>query len=139
MPPKKKGPVRKKTFNKNDQIPWAQESDFGNTEYAKVIKTLGDCRFSCLVRDGELCGHLSGKVKKRGRVVPGDIVLVSRRDFESCTRNEKLDIIWKYNDDTARLLLKDGDLDFTKTSEITDIDSTFVFEEQSEEIDFDDI
>ena len=140
MPAKKKGPSRHKTYNKNDQIPWAQDfGDEGATEYAKVTRTLGDCRFSCLVYDGELCGHLSGKVKKRGRVSPGDIVLVSRRDFESCTRQEKLDILWKYNDDTARTLLKSGELDFTKTTETTDIDSTFVFQADEEEINFDDI
>ena len=141
MPAKKKGPSRHKNFNKNDQIPWAEDNgDQGATEYAKITRTLGDCRFTCLVQDGEHCGHLSGRVKKRGRVNPGDIVLVSRRDFESCTRDEKLDILWKYNEDTARILLKSGDLDFTKTSENTDIDSTFVFQaDGDEEINFDDI
>jgi len=139
MPVKKKGPARNKNFNKNDTIPWASDSDFGRTEYAKVVKTLGDCRFSCLVEDGEICGHLSGKVKKRGRVTPGDIVLVSRREFESCTRQDKLDILWKYNEDTARMLLKSGDLEFTKTPELTDIDSTFVFQSAEEQINFDDI
>lgn len=146
MPPKKKGPSHRKNLNKHEQIPYADEEE---TEYAKIIKTLGDCRFTCLVREGsELCGHLSGRVKKRGRVLPGDIVLVSRREFESVSRKQKLDILWKYNEDTARNLLKDGELDFTKTLEDTEIDDAFIFgdeetinetEENQTEINLDDI
>ena len=132
MPPKKKGPSHRKIFNKHDAIPYADDNgDNGTTEYAKVIKTLGDCRFACLVGEGsELCGHLSGRVKKRGRIVPGDIVLVSRREFESATRKQKLDILWKYNEDTARSLLKNGELEFTKTAQDTEIDEAFIFQDE---------
>ena len=87
----------------------------------------------------ELVGRISGKIKKRSRINPGDIVLVSKRDFETgITRNEKLDILHKYNEDTARKLLRWGELDFIKTT-TEDIDDTFVFANDDDEINFDDI
>tara|TARA_A100000164_G_scaffold187578_1_gene166467 strand:+ start:87 stop:557 length:471 start_codon:yes stop_codon:yes gene_type:complete len=133
MPPKKKGGNnnRQKNIAKFKQEPFAGDSGdmLGSTEYAKVIKALGECRFTCLVNTGqELVGKISGGAKKRGRVIPGDIVLVSRRDFETgITRNEKLDILHKYREDTVRQLLKWGDLEFTKTQNDLDIDGAFVF------------
>ena len=132
MPAKKKGGNNnRKNVAKFKQEPFAGDAGeyLGSTEYAKVIKALGECRFTCLVNTGqELVGKISGGAKKRGRVIPGDIVLVSRRDFETgITRSEKLDILHKYREDTARNLLKWGDLDFTKTQSDLDIDGAFVF------------
>ena len=141
MPPKKKGSNNtRKNLSKFNDEPFAHNAPEYNLEYAKITKTLGDCRFLCLIStQQELVGRISGKIKKRSRINPGDIVLVSKRDFETgITRNEKLDILHKYNEDTARKLLRWGELDFIKTtSEV--IDDTFVFANDDDEINFDDI
>lgn len=65
--------------------------------YAMVLDVLGNGRFRCNVDNGEkLLGILCGNMKKRKIWVNrGDLILVSRRDYEK----DKVDIISKYNHD----------------------------------------
>lgn len=53
------------------------------TEYAKVLKMLGNCRVEAYCYDGvkRLC-HIRGNMRKKVWVVAGDIVLVAPREFE---------------------------------------------------------
>ena len=109
MPPKKKGSNNtRKNITKFVEEPFAHDDPDNKLEYAKVTKTLGDCRFLCTISTNQdIVGRISGKIKKRSRINPGDIVLVSKRDFETgTTRNEKLDILHKYNEDTTRKLMR---------------------------------
>lgn len=74
-------------------------------EYAKVIKMLGDRRTTIVLPDGkETLGVIPGRFRKgrRNRFVPGDVVLVSYREFQ----DSRCDIIVKYTDGEARELLK---------------------------------
>ena len=65
--------------------------------YAIVTDVLGSGRFRCHLDNGDkLLGILCGNMKKKKIWVNGgDLVLVSRRDYEK----EKVDIIGKYNHD----------------------------------------
>lgn len=141
MPPKKKGSNNtRKNLNKFNEEPFAHDNQDNELGYAKITKTLGDCRFLCATATGQdLVGKISGRIKKRARITPGDIVLVSKREFETgTTRSEKLDILHKYSEDTARKLLRWGELDFIKRT-VENIDDTFVFANDDDEINFDDI
>jgi translation initiation factor 1A len=72
-------------------------------EYAKIIKLLGDRKVTLLLSDNSEClGIIPGRFRKRVWMKTGDIVLVSRRDFQ----DNKLDIIYKYNDEEKRTLVK---------------------------------
>lgn len=82
------------------------------TEYARVIKALGDCKFMCQVsQTEEILASLRGKLRNRGRVVSGDIVLVSRRDFQ---KQPHLDILHKYDEFCANRLETKGELKHLK-------------------------
>ena len=75
--------------------------------YGKVLKLLGDSRFTVMCDDGKerLC-IARGKMKKRIWIQLNDIVLISLRDFEP----SKGDIIHKYNIDESKRLEKLGEL-----------------------------
>ena len=145
MPPKKKGHNNSRNNHlRQEREPLAEDyGEEGKTEYAKVVKALGDCRFTCSTINGEHVGILSGRVKKRGRICASDVVLVSRRDFETTGRKEKLDILHKYTADMARNLLRWGELDFTKDVGELCIDEAFEFsyddDAEEEKINLDDI
>jgi translation initiation factor 1A len=69
-------------------------------DYAKVIKPLGDRRFSVMCMNHpdkqDIIGHVRGKMKKREWVNAGDWVLISYRDaVEKC---RIVDIKKKYQD-----------------------------------------
>lgn len=144
MPPKKKknNNTRNKNINQFSPEPFAHDNFENELGYAKIITTLGDCRFTCLIDTGqELVGRISGRAKKRGRINVGDIVLVSKRDFETgITRSEKVDILHKYNPDTARKLQNWGELDFLKSQDTeTDMGDLIGFSNDDNDIDIDDI
>uniref|UniRef100_A0A0G4GS40 Eukaryotic translation initiation factor 4C n=1 Tax=Chromera velia CCMP2878 TaxID=1169474 RepID=A0A0G4GS40_9ALVE len=76
-------------------------------EYGQVVKMLGNGRLEAFCFDGvkRLC-HIRGKMRKKVWVNNGDIVLVSKRDFQ----DEKGDVIMKYSVDEARQLKNAGEL-----------------------------
>jgi initiation factor 1A len=98
MPPKKKGNRNVITEDKKRELIIKEDME----EYGRVDKTLGDGRFSVFLCTGEttisiIAKRFRRKNKKGGRasekvfIIPGDIVLVSFREYEN-----KCDIIHKY-------------------------------------------
>lgn len=82
-------------------------------EYAYVKKLLGNCRASLVTNSGnDTIGIIRGsmrKFNKRVLIEAGDIVVVSKRDFQ----DSKVDIVHKYNTDQVQQLVKDGKLSNT--------------------------
>lgn len=76
------------------------------TSYAKIIKVLGDCRFSVICDTGEKTAHLRGKMRNRVRIYKDDIVLVTIRDYQ----DDKVDIYHKYSDAEVQYLLRKKEL-----------------------------
>lgn len=79
-------------------------------EYAFVNRLLGNCRVSLLTNSGnETIGIIRGsmrKFNKRVLIEAGDVVVVSKRDFQ----DSKVDIVHKYNIDQVQQLIKEGKL-----------------------------
>jgi translation initiation factor 1A len=72
-------------------------------EYAQVIKSLGDLRITVVLPNKtEYMAIIPGRFRKRVWIKPGDVVLVSRREFQE----GKLDVCYKYNDDEVRKLVE---------------------------------
>lgn len=65
-------------------------------EYARIIKQLGDGRFECQIfnsnEETNVIGKICGSMRKRVWINIGDVVLVSKRSFDSSS----CDIIHKY-------------------------------------------
>jgi translation initiation factor 1A len=77
------------------------------TEYAQVLKMLGNGRLEALCFDGsKRLAHIRGKLRKKVWINQGDIILLSLRDYQ----DEKGDVILKYSADEARSLKAYGEL-----------------------------
>lgn len=93
-------------------------------EYAVVQDMLGNGRVRTLCTDGIVrIGRIRGSMRKyAGKVIieKGDLVIVSRRDFE----DDKVDIVHKYTHDEAMKLVKLKELskDIVKAINQTDTD-----------------
>lgn len=101
-------------------------------EYAQIIKPLGHRRLLVLLPDhSELIAHIPGRFKRKTWINTGDIVLISRRDFQE----DKVDIIHKYNQCEIKFLMKEKEIPKTFTgivgSEISSDD--VIFEEEEPE------
>lgn len=80
--------------------------EFGQ-EYAQVMKTLGSGHLEVQCFDGQKrIAHIRGKLRKKVWINPGDIVLVSLRDFQ----DSRADIVLKYTPDEARSLKSLGEI-----------------------------
>lgn len=91
------------------------------TEYAQVLKMLGNGRLEALCFDGEKrLAHIRGKLRKKVWINQGDIILLSLRDYQ----DEKGDVILKYSADEARSLKAYGEL--PESAKINETD-TYVF------------
>ena len=79
-------------------------------EFAYVKKLLGNCRTYVLTDSGiEAIGIIRGslrKFSKRVIIETGDIVVVSKRDFQ----DSKVDIVHKYNTDQVQCLIAEQKL-----------------------------
>lgn len=77
-------------------------------EFAYVKKLLGNCRTHVLMDSGiEAIGIIRGslrKFSKRVIIETGDIVVVSKRDFQ----DSKVDIVHKYNQEQVNILVMEG-------------------------------
>lgn len=81
--------------------------------YGQVEKLLGDKRVLCKCSDQlERVCHIRGKFHRRVWINPGDIVLLSKREFE----HEKADIIHKYTPEEGRFLIENGEFDIQTTT-----------------------
>ena len=76
-------------------------------EYAKIVKALGDRKIMVMLPDhSENQASIPGRFKKRCRMNIGDVILVSRREYQ----DSKLDVIHKYNPDEVKRLVKMNEL-----------------------------
>ena len=110
-------------------------------EYAKIMKALGDRKLNVILCDGtEMIAVIPGKFRKRCWMSAGDIILVSRREFQ----DNKLDVLHKYNDDEKQKLRRMNEIpSFFMTQEATydDVqqqDTTFEFGEADNSMDEED-
>jgi translation initiation factor 1A len=77
------------------------------TEYAQVVKMLGNGRLEAKCFDGNTrLAHIRGKLRKKQWINTGDIVLLSLREFQ----DGKGDVLMKYSADEARSLKAYGEL-----------------------------
>lgn len=111
MPPKKGGKNKKGGKKKNgtdaaEQRTLTLKDDM--QDYAKVMKLLGDRNIIVVLPDSsEVRAHIPGRFrKKKIWVLLGDIILVSRRDFQ----DNILDVVHKYQSDEIRKIHKDGEI-----------------------------
>ena len=109
-------------------------------EYSQITKMLGARRVTVMFPDKtEFIAIIPGRFRKRCWMKVGDIVIVSRREFQET----KMDILHKYNDDEVKVLLKEYEIPpFFSEAVATDggdIDNVVNFEEEEDEIDVNDI
>lgn len=72
-------------------------------EYGKVIKLLGDSRVMILCNDDiERMGHIPGLFRRKKWIKVDDLILYNKRD----TKDEKVDIIYLYDDNEKRKIGK---------------------------------
>jgi len=115
---------------------------FVSTEYAQVLKMLGNGRLEALCFDGsKRLAHIRGKLRKKVWINQGDIILLSLRDYQ----DEKGDVILKYSADEARSLKAYGELPESAKINETDTygqegdgDCNFEFDEDRSESDDED-
>jgi len=98
----------KADFNRDKNVNYTIDSDC--EEYAYVIKLLGNCRASVISNSGVTSiGIIRGtlrKFNKRIMIENGDIVVISKRDFQ----DNKVDIVHKFNSDQSKSLIKNKEL-----------------------------
>jgi translation initiation factor 1A len=100
---RRKAKSSRNTDNEEYRILFKEEGQ----EYAEITKILGNCRCECRCHDGKVrLGHIRGKMRHRARIILGDTVLVSLRDFQ----HDKVDIIHKYTLDEAKNLKSFGEI-----------------------------
>jgi len=84
--------------------------DEENEEYALSLKLLGNCRVSLITNSGyDVIGIIRGnmrKFNKRVLIEVGDIVAISKRDFQT----NKVDIVHKYNLEQTQMLINNKSL-----------------------------
>lgn len=94
---------KKKNFNVNKNNNY--EINYDIEEYAVVKKLLGNCRVSLITNSGdEVIGVIRGtlrKFNKRVLIEKGDMVIVSKRDFQT----NKVDIVHKESLEICNKLL----------------------------------
>lgn len=87
--------IRKKKKNFNTNKKDIYEINFDYEEYGLVKKLLGNCRVNLICNSGEeVVGVIRGnmrKYNKRVLIEKGDIVVISKREYQS----NKVDIVYK--------------------------------------------
>jgi len=104
-----------KNFKKQKKCPSRErellfKEDEAEQEYARIIKQHGDGRFECQIfnTDSEtnIVGKICGSMRKRVWINIGDVVLVSKRNFDTSS----CDIIHKYTSVEALNLRSFGEI-----------------------------
>jgi len=139
--PKKGGKKKGKQSETSEKRPLILKEEM--QEYAKIMNTLGDRRMSVILPDStEILAVIPGRFRKRCWMSVGDIVLISRRDFQ----DNRVDIIHKYKTEELRKLLKLNEIPaFFLEADATGYqdESCIMFENEmeneSKDFDFDDI
>ena len=109
-------------------------------EYAQIIRMLGDRRVTVMFPNKEeFIAMIPGRFRKRCWMKVGDVVVVSRRDFQ----DSKMDILHKYTDDEVKILAKEYEIPPFFLDTVTDptsLENVVAFEaEDEEDIDVNDI
>tara|TARA_B100000902_G_C27302473_1_gene913607 strand:- start:727 stop:1134 length:408 start_codon:yes stop_codon:yes gene_type:complete len=110
-------------------------------EYAQITKMLGDRRVTVMFPNKEeFMAMIPGRFRKRCWMKVGEIVIVSRRDFQ----DSKMDILHKYTDEETKILAREYEIPpfFLDTvTDPTDLENVVAFETEEEEgeIDVNDI
>jgi translation initiation factor 1A len=114
MPRNTGGKSKKKVVKTDNHIKRPLEYKQEGQEYALAGKPLGSGRFLLTFdnRKEPRIGRVCGSMRKKVWITEGSLVLVSIRDFE----DDKCDIIYKYNDDEAKQLKKEGQVYFEAKS-----------------------
>lgn len=123
-------------FNRDKELNYTVNTE--TEEYAYVIKLLGNCRAKVICNNGlEAIGIIRGSLRrfnKRVLIENGDIVVVSKRDFQ----DNKVDIVHKFNTDQCQSLINNKDISdtlinyyYNKTSSLSDnknkdVDNTYI-------------
>ncbi|KAL3098391.1 hypothetical protein niasHT_022755 [Heterodera trifolii] len=86
------------------------EKDGDDQAYAQVVKMLGNSRLIAFCFDGKnrLCHIRRGKLRKKGWINTGDIILTRLRGYQD--HKGVVDVILKYTPDEARILKNSGQL-----------------------------
>ena len=131
MPNKKGGKGYKKGGKKNTsyQRQLIYKDPKESQEYAKVTKVNGNRRFSLKCFDGiDRLGICAGNIKKRVWINLGDIVLISKWEFQ--TDDRKCHIVHKYEEDEVKILKSEGQFpDSIQVEEdMDDFESNFSFD-----------
>jgi len=88
-------------------------------EYALLLERKGGPVMSVkLLDDRKVLGIIRGKLRKRLWMMPGDILLVSKRTFQT----DKVDIIDKYSQDDVKRLIKKKEITAQFTNNINNDD-----------------
>lgn len=110
-------------------------------EYGKITALLGSCRFTVRLTDNSERMAIVHRGMRRTRLLVDSVVLVSKRSFQE----NKVDVIHKYTDDEIRKLIQYKEIPevfgrpASSLDEIVNTTDGVVFEEASDDIDFDDI
>lgn len=136
MPNSKGGKGYKKGGKKNTsfQRQLIYKDPKENQEYAKVTKVNGNRRFSLTCFDGiDRLGICAGNIKKRVWINLGDIVLISKWEFQ--TDDSKCHIVHKYEEDEVKILKSEGQFpdSILVEKDTEDFESNFSFENMSDE------
>lgn len=120
-------------------FPWADDSQL----YGRVEQMLGNSRVRVVCSDAvERTATIRGNMRKRTWISPGDIVLLSLREFteESESKAARADVLYKYSPPQIRHLRRVGELSTldTHNKEAEDPDLLLVFDE-AEDVDLDQI
>jgi len=101
-------------------------------EYGYISDKLGDGRFRCMCYDKvKRLGILRGTLKRKVRLDKGDIVLVSKRDFQ----DSKVDIIAKFTEEevTKLVLINEMTTSFIESGTCVDVSNTAIFKNDEKE------
>ncbi len=138
MPQNKKGGKGFKRAKKNSfQTPTFEPAQDGQF-YGKLVKTLGDRRFSFLLQgsSNHLTGRARGSLKGWHNMKKDDIILVSNRDFrngdDETFVQDTYDIIQYYLPEQVKKLIKMGELTDPTFTEVGESNVMYYNEEDED-------
>lgn len=108
------GKHAKRQKNHRDERSEAEPEPGDGAEFAMVLRALGQCRFAAVFLDGkERIVTVRGSMRKRMYIRANDIILASKREFES--EDARGDVLYKYSEGyLMRLRKRMPDLPFWK-------------------------
>ena len=105
-------------------------------EYGRVTKMCGDCKCMVTLPDNtEVMARIPGKFRKKVWFAVGDIVLISRRDYQQ----DMIDILYKYSPVEIRQLHKDNEIPDTFLGINTEIVDQGIVMVDDEKVDIDEL